>query len=153
MMQIIQRIKGAIHGAFCNGWSVDKLTLSVCIGVYIAFSPFPVFHTAMMLSAKWFFGLNFPILFVATSINNPWTMIPFYYFDYAFGYWLIHNFLGFSPSFTISLAKIFGSGTICIWSFLVGGNILGITVALLLYFPTKFFFNKLFKNLKSGGTF
>ncbi len=142
-MQVLDKIKATLKKSFTDGWSVKKLSQSFCTGIYIAFSPFPGLHTAMMFVAKFFFKLNFPILFLATSFNNPWTMVAFYSFDYFFGYWLIHTFLGFNPTWTISLARIFGSGKICIWSFLIGGNILGIFFAIVLY-P---FVHILFKNL------
>ncbi|MFH1461596.1 MAG: DUF2062 domain-containing protein [bacterium] len=132
-MQILKKIKNTLKNALTQGWSVEKLTLSFCLGIYIAFSPFPGVHTIMMFIAKWLFKINFPILFIATSINNPWTMIPFYTFDYTFGYWFLHKFIGFNPGWSIPLAKIFGSGKICVWSFFIGGNLLGIGIALLSY--------------------
>ena len=148
-MQILKKIKNAFKKAFTQGWSVKKLTLSFCMGVYIAFSPFPGAHTIMMFIAKWLFNINFPILFIATSINNPWTMVPFFTFDYVFGYWFIHKFLGFNPGWTIPLAKIFGSGKICVWSFFIGGNILGIVAAFLSYPFVKIVIRKLITKLQT----
>ena len=142
-MKVLKKIKDSFKSALTQGWSVDKLTLSFCIGIYIAFSPFPAGHTVMMFLFKWAFNLNFPILFVATSINNPWTMLAFYSFDYFFGYWLVHVLLGFNPIWAISLAKIFGSGKICVWSFFVGGNILGILAAITAYPFVKIMFKQL----------
>lgn len=60
-------------------------------------------------------------------------MIPFFSFDYAFGYWFLHSLLGIEPSWSLSLANLFGSGKICVWSFLVGGNVLGILAGLISY--------------------
>ncbi len=122
-----------VKKAFIDGWTAHKLAQSAAIGFYIAFSPFPAGHTVMMLFFKYVFKLNFPVLFLTTSINNPCTAIPFFSFDYAFGYWLIHTFLGIEPNFQISLARIFGSGSICLWSFLIGGNLLGILAGVLSY--------------------
>ncbi|MBU4270167.1 DUF2062 domain-containing protein [Candidatus Dependentiae bacterium] len=149
-MQVLDKIKATLKKAFTDGWSVKKLTQSFCTGIYIAFSPFPGLHTGMMFAAKFLFKLNFPILFLATSFNNPWTMVAFYSFDYFFGYWLIHTFLGFNPTWTISLARIFGSGKICIWSFLVGGNILGLLFAFAFYTPVYFLFKGLVKKFKKN---
>lgn len=132
-MKILKKIKHALKSAFTQGWSAEKLALSFCIGIYIAFSPFPGIHTIMMFIAKWMFKINFPLLFISTSINNPWTIIPFYSLDYAFGHWFIHYVLGLNTGWYISLPKIFGSGKICIWSFLIGGNILGLAIALISY--------------------
>lgn len=139
-MTLVQKTKKIFYKAVSSNSSPRKLALSFSIGLFIAFSPFPGGHTVIMLAANWLFKLNFPILFLATSFNNPWTMIPFYAFDYSFGYWFIHMFLGFSPSWVISFEKIFGSGRVCLWSFFIGGNVLGIIAALMSYpFMVKVF--------------
>jgi uncharacterized protein (DUF2062 family) len=142
-MQFIEKIKSIFKDALTSGWSAHKLTQSFCVGIFIAFFPIPGSHTVMMFLFKWLLNLNFPILFISTSFNNPWTMIPFFTFDYVFGYWFTHNFLGWSPGWTISLHKIFGSGEICIWSFFIGGNILGIFAAFIFYPIVNFMFKKL----------
>jgi len=139
----LKKIRKIIGDAFKAGWTAQKLSLTFCIGLYIAFSPFPGAHTVMMVAFNYFLQLNFPLLFIITSINNPWTMIPFFSLDYVFGHWLVHSFLGFNPSWSISLADIFGGGTICLWSFFIGGNILGIASALIAYPIVYSFFKKL----------
>lgn len=139
----VKKLKNIIQNALNSGWSEQKLSLSFCVGLYIAFSPFPGGHTIMMIVANYFLKLNFPLLFIITSINNPWTMIPFFSLDYVFGYWLIHSLLGIHPTWSIALADIFGGGTICLWSFLIGGNILGIASALIAYPAVSYFFKKL----------
>ena len=138
-----EKITKIFTNALKSGNSPEKLTQSFCVGLYIAFAPFPGVHSVMMLFAKWWWGLNFPVLFFATSINNPWTMIPFYSFDYFFGYWIVHDLFGFNPKWVFSFAKIFGSGEICLWSFLIGGNILGLIFAFVFYPVVRFLFNKL----------
>jgi uncharacterized protein (DUF2062 family) len=129
--------------------SPQKMAGSFAIGVYLAFLPLPGLHTVMMFFLKWLFSLNFPVLFIATSINNPWTLIPFYSADYFFGYWLIHNFFGCNPDYYISLEKVFGSGKFCVISFLIGGNVLGIAAALLSYPTVCILFKKFSKNGKA----
>lgn len=129
----MEKITGVFSNALYAGATPERLALSFCVGIYIAFSPFPGCHTIMMVIFKYFLNLHFPTLFIATSINNPWTMIPFFSGDYVFGYWLIHSFLGFDPGWGFSFARLFGSGKICLWSFLIGGNVLGIAASLLCY--------------------
>lgn len=119
--------------ALTSGSSPQKLAWSCCVGFYIAFSPFPGLHTILIFVCKYLFRLNFPVLFIVASVNNPWTMLPFYSFDYAFGYWFVHSIMGCSPTWHFSLVKLFGSGNICVWSFLVGGNIIGLLFALISY--------------------
>lgn len=146
-MVLWDKTKNVFRKAVRGNDSPTKLALSFSIGIFIAFSPLPGVHTLMMFLAKWLFNLNFPILFVATSFNNPWTILPFYALDYSVGYWILYSFFGWNPSaggiiplWVISLERIFGSGKICIWSFLIGGNVLGAIFALLSYpFILRFF--------------
>lgn len=140
--RFITYCKGSLRRIFLSHNDPEAIARSFCIGLYIAFSPFPGLHGVMMLGAQAVFGLHFPVLFFATSLNNPWTMIPFYSLDYSFGYWLLHSALELKPTWTLSLAKVFGSGTICIWSFLAGGNILGLIGALICYYPLKVLLSK-----------
>jgi uncharacterized protein (DUF2062 family) len=141
-MVIKRKLKNILIKAIQSGSSPEQLTRSFCIGVYIAFSPFPGLHALILLAAKWIFNLNLPVLFFTVSVNNPWTMVPFYSFDYFFGYWLVHNMCGLTPIWCVSLTKIFGAGQVCIWSFLVGGNIAGILFAFVSYPFAKVFFKK-----------
>ena len=146
--KLLNYVKAVFRSAFDSGWSPSKLALSFCIGLYIAFSPFPGGHTIMMLGINWVMGLNLPIMFLAVSINNPWTMIPFFTLDYFFGYWLLHSFFGCHSLWEISLARIFGTGKICMFSFLIGGNVLGLAAALLFYPIMKFVFTKIERKRK-----
>jgi uncharacterized protein (DUF2062 family) len=139
----IKKIKQVCKNALTSGWTIKKLTLSFCTGIYIAFSPVPGGHTIMMLTAKWLFNLNLPVTFIASSLNNPWTMIPFFSLDYAFGHWFLHKFIGWNPSLVIPLTKIFGSGKICLWSFFIGGNTLGVLAAITCYPIMYFVFKKM----------
>lgn len=142
-----KRFHAFIKSALLSGCTPQRLSRSSCLGLYIAFSPFPGGHTIIMFLSNYFFKLHFPTLFITTSINNPWTMIPFYSCDYAFGYWFVHSFMGWNPSWVISLTKVFGTGKICIWSFLIGGNILGIVIALVSYPLCKTIFTRLASKL------
>ncbi|MCK4517171.1 DUF2062 domain-containing protein [Candidatus Babeliales bacterium] len=132
-MSLIQKAKNLFSKALHTNNTPAKLAVSFCIGIYIAFSPFPGGHTVMMFAFTWLFGLNFPILFFATSFNNPWTAIPFYAADYSFGYWFTHSFLGLNPAWAFSFERFLGSSKICLWSFFIGGNVLGILFAIICY--------------------
>ncbi len=133
--------------------SAQKLALSFCIGNYIAFSPFLGLHTVMVFIAVWLFQLNFPItLAVAYAVNNIWTAVPIYTLDYAFGYWLVHKvmrikMLTYSPSWMAFINNFFelklGLAKPCLWSFLIGGNLLGILTSLMFYPIVKKLFAKL----------
>ncbi|KKQ49729.1 MAG: hypothetical protein US69_C0002G0004 [candidate division TM6 bacterium GW2011_GWF2_38_10] len=137
-----KKLTTLLHKALHEGWSDKKLALSVAIGLFVAFSPFPGVHTILMFLFKWLFQLNLPILFLATSINNPWTMVPFYSLDYAVGYWVMHHVFGFGPLWNISFERIFVSGSICVWSFLVGGCLLSIFFAGIGYIIARILFRR-----------
>jgi uncharacterized protein len=138
-----QKIIDIFKKALTSGITPQKLTYSFCIGIYIAFSPYPGLHTLLMFIFSFLFGLHFPTVFLATSFNNPWTIVPFYSCDYAFGHWLLHSALKIHPTWSITLSKLFGSGTICVWSFLVGGNILGVLAAIAAYPLARLLFNRI----------
>lgn len=123
-----------LRKAFIEEWSPHKLALSGACGFYIAFSPFPAGHTLLMIIFNLVFKLHFPVLLLTTSINNPFTAIPFFTLDYIFGYWLLHTCLGMNPTWQLPLWPIAQEQTICVWSFFIGGNILGI-IAFLLSYP------------------
>lgn len=139
--------------------SPHKLALSFCIGAYIAFSPFPGLHTLMIFAFSVLFGLNLTVTFAAAyGINNPITLVPVYAADYGVGYWLIHKVLEFdvtaiNPEWMATCSTYFeqklGLPLPCIWSFLIGGNILGILLAIALYPVTKQIFNYC-KSTESG---
>lgn len=123
--------------------SAQKLAISFCIGVYIAFSPFPGLHTLMVFLFAWLLNLNFGVTFATSCfVNNPWTMIPVYGADYGLGYWILYKFFhinmgNFDPSWMYYINRFceqtLGIAKPCIWSFLLGGNLLGIALGLILY--------------------
>lgn len=113
--------------------SPHKLARSWALGSYIAFSPFPGVHKLMLLGAQYFLNTHFPFLLMGCyTINNPWTMIPCYVADYYFGHWIIHGIFNITHSWEISLAWA-GLGNVCMLSFFVGGNVLGILAACISY--------------------
>lgn len=144
-MAMLKKLKTLFSQAIYSHSSHAKLAQSFCMGLYIAFSPFPGAHTVMMFGATWLFRLNFPMLFFATSFNNPWTMFPFFASDYSFGYWLTHNLFGWNSHWIVSYEKLFGTTKVCLLSFLIGGNILGILAGIIAY-P---FVSQLFKTMRN----
>jgi uncharacterized protein (DUF2062 family) len=148
----MKKIKDFLLQLTLHERSPEKLALSFCIGNYIAFSPFPGLHTVMIFAFAWLFQLNFSVTFAAAyTINNPFTALPLYLGDYFFGYWLVHDYLHvdvqrFTPSFVKSIESFLqtlGIVNPCFWSFIVGGNVLGIALSLLLYPCMKYTFKKL----------
>ncbi len=157
--------------------SPHRLALAFCLGNFIAFSPFIGLHTIMVFICAWVFGLSLPVMLtVSMAINNIWTLVPIYVSDYIFGYWLSHNFLKLNftnlnkilltiiswlPTLffqkvhgALDCTKHFFQETLglpkpCLWSFLIGGNILGLVTSLMLYPIIKRLFTKLIAQIDS----
>ncbi len=122
--------------------SVWKFTLSCCMGIYIAFSPFVGFHTAIVFLFSWLFALNFSVvLAVSMMINNPWTMVPVYGLSYLLGDWTLSffgwNHYAWNPSWVSKgnelLSNYVSFSGFSFWAFIIGGNLLGIGLSLLAY--------------------
>ena len=135
------------------------LALSFSVGTYIAFSPFPGLHTIMIFLFTVLFGLNLTVTFAsAYAINNPLTLVPVYAADYGVGYWLLYKVADFditqlNPAWMQTCSAYFeqklGFPLPCFWSFLIGGNVLGVLMAFLLYPLTKSIFAHC-KRIESG---
>ncbi len=133
--------------------SAKQLALSFCMGIYIAFSPFVGFHTLMTFGIVWMLGLNLAVTFAGSVLlHNPWTTIPIYALDYIFGEWLLKTICGLdtlsmNPSWmgmiNESLCSYLGLSHIAFWSFMIGGNVLGIVASFALYPFIKRLFGKL----------
>jgi len=145
--------KGFLTKLMMNEKCQKRLALSFSMGVYIAFSPFPGFHTAMVFALSWLLSLNLGVVFASSClINNPWTMIPVYCADYFFGNWLCwtcmgNNMISYNPwwmdSLVVWLSQTIGIAHISLASFLIGGNLLAIGFALVLYPIMRYIFSKL----------
>lgn len=146
------RLKNFLKKLIYEEQSSHRLAVSFCLGIYIAFSPFVGLHTVMIFVFSWIFKLNFAVMFAsAYFVNNIWTAVPIYALDYIFGYWLVHDFgqiTNLINPWWMSTVEWFienklGFTKPCLWSFLIGGNVLGIVLALLCYPPIKRTFSKL----------
>lgn len=119
-----------------------KMALSICMGIYIAFSPFIALHTVMVMLAAWLLPLNGAVMFaISNVINNPWTLIPVYGLDYLCGqtifYWLGIDGAALNPEWmngiNTYMQNYIALPHFSFWTFMVGGNVLGILVAVCAY--------------------
>ena len=150
---IIQRIRRFFITLVLKERSSTQLAFSFCMGIYIAFSPWIGFHTLMTFVVVWFLGLNLAVTFAGSCLlHNPWTTVPIYGIDYVFGEWLLKKMCGLdtlsmNPSWMASinapLQTYLGLSNISFWSFVVGGNVLGIVISVALYPVMKRLFAKL----------
>lgn len=132
---IIDRIKAACLDILKTERCIHTLTLSCCMGIYMAFIPF-VGKTFLILFMSPLLRLNTPIvLLICTIIYNPWTMIPVYLSGYWFGQWLLKgvDVVAWDPDWLHSFTQPLGLTKINLLPLLVGCNLLGLVMACALY--------------------
>ncbi|MBA3751247.1 DUF2062 domain-containing protein [Candidatus Dependentiae bacterium] len=155
LMQLIQAEK-----------SPARLSASFCVGTFIAILPVIPFQTPGLFVVCWLFSLNLAVTFAATYlVNNPFTLIPIYIMDYAFGVWFFKNLLGwnldrYNPwwvekgndflSQYIDIKKYLGSD-FCIWYLVLGGFVLAALVSVILYPFLKIVFRFLIAQSEKMG--
>ncbi len=140
--------------------SPRKLALSFCVGIYISFSPFVFLHTVMVFIFSWLFRLNLPAVWAGAFVNNPWTMVPCYAGGYLVGEFCLGTVCGINtaainPAFmhgiNESLTYYTGMKAVSLWSFLIGGNLLGLVLGVMLYPVFKRIFARLSTRVYSGA--
>ncbi len=148
---IVNRLRTFLFSLINKERCPRKLTLSFCVGIYIAFSPFVGLHTPMVFLFGWLFALNTPVLLsVSIFINNPWTMMPVYGLDHVVGCWLFRlcnvDSMSWNPAWLTScnvfLHKYLGTAGISFWAFFIGGNLLGLGIGAMVYPIVKRVFEK-----------
>ncbi len=149
-------IKGIFTRLLSYERCLHRLTLSCCMGIYIAFCPFVGFHTALVFLFAWLFALNFAVMLsVSMLVNNPWTMVPVYGAGHMFGDWMLSlcglDHYEWNPSWITSLNEwahqAIGLKGFSFWAFMIGGNILGIGLGVMCYPIIK----RLFALVKERG--
>lgn len=151
-MQLISRVTNLFKRLLLKERSPKKLSLSFCVGLYISFSPFIFLHTAMVIAFTWLFSLNGAAVFAGAFINNPWTMVPCYSVGYFFGEFVLRvlcrlDTVALNPSWMVlvnePIMRVTGIQGISFWSFLLGGNLLGVMLGVMLYPVLKRLFKRL----------
>ncbi|MFC1845593.1 DUF2062 domain-containing protein [Candidatus Dependentiae bacterium] len=150
--KLIGRIVSIFKKLVLKERSSKKLSLSFCVGLYISFSPFIFCHTIMVVAFAWLFSLNGAAVFAGAFVNNPWTMVPCYSVGYFFGEFVLRTIcrldtLALNPSWMAlvnePITRVTGMQGISFWSFLLGGNLLGVMLGVMLYPALKRLFGRL----------
>lgn len=146
---ILSRLRSFFTKLIMSERCPKKLATSFCLGVYIAFSPFIGLHTAMTFLFGWLFALNTAIILtISMLINNPWTMVPVYGLDHVFGVWVFDvcgfDCMAWNPYWLTScnayLQYYTGISGLSLYAFMLGGNLLGVTLGVMLYPLIRRFF-------------
>lgn len=161
---IQKRFRTALNKLVEKQRCAHTLALSFSVGTYIAFSPYVGLHSALVFLVSWLFSLECAAAFAAAwLINNPWTMLPIYALNYNVGECILGSWCGintaaynpclpaFMSPFTTWLVAKTGLSHISLWSFVLGGNLVGICAAVIMYPLIKPLFKQLIqeKNKKS----
>ena len=125
-----------------------RLSLSVCVGIFVALSPFMGLHTVIAIFLAWLLGLNFGITFVVAHFNNFLTVGPLLVAEYGIGHWLL-NCVGVThtlqnPHWMSHLNGMLnhycGFPDISFWAFFIGANALAVSMSVGLYPVVKWLF-------------
>lgn len=111
-----------------------RTALAFAIGVFIAFAPHYLFHTASAVFVSWAFRLNFLAVFLGSLVNNPWTLIPILAASLYAGLFLT----GASPEVTIewehlTASNVYKSFSPYILPFVLGSSFLALVSGILAY--------------------
>lgn len=85
----MKRIHTTIRSLLLVQDTADRTALGFSLGVFLGFSPFIGLHTILALIVAFAFRLNKVAVLIGASINNPWTVVPYYSFATWFGIQLI----------------------------------------------------------------
>lgn len=143
--------------------SSKKLAASFSLGTFIALTPTIPFQTPLLFLLSWILRLNSAVTFAAVYlVNNPFTMVPIYIIDYAFGAWFFQKVVGidlvrYNPwwvekfnaflSRYIDVKKYFGAD-FCFWCLILGGLLFALLISVPLYPILKYTCDRLIKKFE-----
>jgi len=139
-----------------------ELALGMAFGIFTGMMPIMPFQMALSVALALVFKGSKITAALGTWISNPLNWYFLYYFSYKLGAWVL-GMEGYSAMFTTimdmvrseaeSMAiveKIFEAGGLMGAAFLVGGVIMGISVALPSYFVFLYIFKRI-RRWRDGG--
>jgi uncharacterized protein len=139
-----------------------ELALGMAFGIFTGMMPIMPFQMALSVALALVFKGSKITAALGTWISNPLNWYFLYYFSYKLGAWVL-GMEGYSAMFTTimdmvrseaeSMAiveKIFEAGGLMGAAFLVGGVIMGISVALPSYFVFLYIFKRIRRWRDSG---
>ncbi len=133
----MRNIRDRIRSLFQLKDSPNRLALAFALGVFIAFSPTIGLHTISCFFFAWMFRLNkVVVLFTATLVNNPWTMVALFGSCLWFGTVITGSEIAV-PQIAWSELTVTSAYLILkpyLWSFVAGTVVLGVVAAIISYF-------------------
>ncbi|MCD8493505.1 MAG: DUF2062 domain-containing protein [Geovibrio sp.] len=115
--------------------SPQVLAISSAVGVFIGFSPYVGFHTALAIGISFIFSLPMYPLLLGAYITNPLTIVFVYALCYRFGKWVLHDHTPIDIDWAnISLTEIIEAARSVLLPFFVGTHLIGLIFAVITYF-------------------
>jgi uncharacterized protein (DUF2062 family) len=158
----VQLVKKFLKKLAARELSVERLTLSFCLGVLIALSPFWGLHMVLAFGLSWLVGLNVAVVFTTMcAINNPLTMCAIVASQYVVGQrvlvdlmhinvalynpvWLNNFNTWISTTWVVSCVGTHFS----IWHFLVGSLLTSVVCSVALYPVMRLVFAVIVRSIK-----
>jgi hypothetical protein len=133
-----------------------ELALGAAFGIFAGMTPIMPYQTALAVTLALFFKVSKITAALATWVSNPLNWYLLYRFSYKIG----ASILGFSEKegalialmgsiqqaegAMVVVGKIAGAGSAIISSFLLGGFVMGLVVAI----PSYFMFLRIFRSIR-----
>jgi uncharacterized protein (DUF2062 family) len=136
----LNKIKEFIHHhLFVLQTTPHQLALGMAIGIFVGFLPIMGAQTAVSVPIAMLFRASKITAAIGVWISNPVTFIPFYYFNFEAGKWILgmHN-IKFTLNSHITFWQLLHLGKEILYPLWVGCIVLGALAAPLTYVITYF---------------
>ena len=140
---MLEKIRHKLKKILALDCSPRRVAMSCAVGVFIGFSPFIGFHTAMAIGASFIFGLPFYPLIVGAYVTNPFTFIPIYTVCYKFGATVTGQHAAKPPNFSdMTMTSLLHTAKTFFIPFFVGTHLLGLILGAIAYIVSYYLFKK-----------
>ena len=115
--------------------SPHELALGFAIGIFVGFLPIMGIQTPVAVSIAIFFRASKIASAIAVWISNPITFIPFYYFNFEFGKWLLGlSNISFKIDSSFNFTRLMYLGWDILYALWTGCVVLGLIATIPTYF-------------------
>ncbi|MBN2332056.1 MAG: DUF2062 domain-containing protein [Deltaproteobacteria bacterium] len=135
------------------GSTDDPATVArgLAAGIFVAFSPLLGIHTALAIALAFLLRGNRLAAVLASWVCNPVSLIPILYLDFRVGELLLGADIPF-PANLHSLRDIIQAGSQVAWPLLLGGHLIGLTLALISFPLAQMVITMVRQNHKPAGS-
>jgi uncharacterized protein (DUF2062 family) len=152
-MSPVRRLRSMLVQVLHLNETPHRTAVAFAVGVFICFSPTYGLHTASALLAAWAFRLNLVAILAGSFINNPWTVVPILGATLWTGFAMMG--LPHVPAIQwddVSVRALYEQLAPYVVPFLVGGFVLSLLGALLIYPVALFVITRVRERAAAGRT-